>query len=39
MRRFYFDVREGTGFVPDEVGEEQASLQVAEVALALAGKS
>ena len=30
MPRFYFDVREGTRFVPDEVGLEFDSLDVAE---------
>ncbi len=30
MPRFYFDVREGTRFVPDEVGLEFGSLDAAE---------
>ncbi len=30
MRRFYFDVREGSRFVPDEVGLEFNSLDAAE---------
>jgi len=30
MSRFYFDVREGTSFTPDEEGLDFASLDVAE---------
>lgn len=30
MSRFYFDVREGTRFIPDEEGLEFASLEAAE---------
>jgi hypothetical protein len=34
MSRYYFDMREGTRFVPDEVGLEFSSLDAAERAAA-----
>jgi hypothetical protein len=37
MSRYYFDIREGTRFVPDEVGLEFDSLDAAERAAAETG--
>ena len=36
MPRFYFDIREGTGFTPDETGMEFDSLEIAEREAAIA---